>query len=779
MHKRCLWLFLILIGAWHCDLRAVPATERPIPALMVDVDFFDHIATARDYYKKSFYGPEDIDELFKNCRASGVKMVTWRAMCQIASYHSLLNYNLGQQIKSSSDERRYQGAFAARIGAGTNIATPKNKPFILNRPGSGMIQKVAVAAGSQEYMFSGYLLSESPGAYLIAIDAVTNKELARGIPVISEYFRESQLKFVARNDFYVGIMADGTADIQVFLADALSLKDKSGKELLKNGDCEDFYMLQPLMWEDYGSKFMLLNGDFKAMSPERQALLPKDMLRYLDQPHRAALRAKTMASCDPLAEAVKAAHRYDIKIYAWLDPLDDGGLRLPPIFATVSKFHEQHPEYRLVDKNGKKRWGMLCFGYPEVRSYKTELVKELLSYGVDGIVLKTSYQHCMVWDGNNYDYSQFLFNDAALSEYDRIWGKPADGQYETMKLQLIYGNFFVDWLKELRPLFADGKHNLWLFQNPSKKLEAMCGGWIVDPVKIVENKLVDGLLLEPRGSGDYKDFFPMLDQLHNFSGLCRKNGVKLGFDYYLNGLIEANPVKDKKTFLKDQLLELGKEPFDFIGVYECMYVDLYKLWPVLKEVTEKMDKITPRAKEVNPEFEKLSLGENLAAFDQGSKALFKNANSQAWQPAAELIDGDISDGSSAMLNGIPCQIEVIMPEVKSCNKVRIYPGKVAYAANPSGECGPADFMLEGMMDGKWQPLGLPVINAQRFKDNPRSGMIFNYTVAFSTIKTDRIRITITGANDTGCRVSSPLKPIVEAGKRIVYVREIQILNSQD
>ena len=72
-------LFLLLAGCLF-------AREAP-PKLQIDVDFFDNLAVVKPYC-----GSNWIDRFFADCKAHGVKRVTWRCFAQIANYPTELNY---------------------------------------------------------------------------------------------------------------------------------------------------------------------------------------------------------------------------------------------------------------------------------------------------------------------------------------------------------------------------------------------------------------------------------------------------------------------------------------------------------------------------------------------------------------------------------------------------------------------------------------------------------------------------------------------------------------
>lgn len=83
---------------------------------------------------------------------------------------------------------------------------------------------------------------------------------------------------------------------------------------------------------------------------------------------------------DSLKEAVIYGHRIGVEIHAWLSiNEDDHGWGL------ISRFSRTHPQFRWVKRSGMPYNSQLSFAFPEVRTYKLGLLKEILRYDIDGV----------------------------------------------------------------------------------------------------------------------------------------------------------------------------------------------------------------------------------------------------------------------------------------------------------------------------------------------------------------------------------------------------------
>jgi hypothetical protein len=86
---------------------------------------------------------------------------------------------------------------------------------------------------------------------------------------------------------------------------------------------------------------------------------------------------------DPLDLAVQYCRERDVELIVWytLNEEDHGYIGL------LSRFAKDHPQYAWVARDGTVRFTNVSFGYPDVRAHKRAIVRELLDYGVDGLML--------------------------------------------------------------------------------------------------------------------------------------------------------------------------------------------------------------------------------------------------------------------------------------------------------------------------------------------------------------------------------------------------------
>jgi len=98
-------------------------------------------------------------------------------------------------------------------------------------------------------------------------------------------------------------------------------------------------------------------------------------------------RTKTVGAAlerfDMLRLGVKYAHEVGLEIHPWFTVYDAAFHDLN----LCSRLYREHPEYVWETRDGEKKDEAFSLAFPEVRAYKLSLVKEIITYGVDGVLL--------------------------------------------------------------------------------------------------------------------------------------------------------------------------------------------------------------------------------------------------------------------------------------------------------------------------------------------------------------------------------------------------------
>ena len=88
---------------------------------------------------------------------------------------------------------------------------------------------------------------------------------------------------------------------------------------------------------------------------------------------------------DTMKQAVEEARKVGLPIYGWAR-ISNEFSKENHQFSATTPFHRAHPEARQRYKSGPFA-PRLSFAYPEVRQHKVDILREIASYGVDGICI--------------------------------------------------------------------------------------------------------------------------------------------------------------------------------------------------------------------------------------------------------------------------------------------------------------------------------------------------------------------------------------------------------
>ena len=96
---------------------------------------------------------------------------------------------------------------------------------------------------------------------------------------------------------------------------------------------------------------------------------------------------------DPLEQAIRFAHKYDIQLIAWF-PFNEAYYFNPNIRNLIDPWYEARPHLFWCNRSGNRRWmGMPCIAEPEVVRRTADIVTELCRYGADGVYI-VPRTHC-------------------------------------------------------------------------------------------------------------------------------------------------------------------------------------------------------------------------------------------------------------------------------------------------------------------------------------------------------------------------------------------------
>lgn len=144
--------------------------------------------------------------------------------------------------------------------------------------------------------------------------------------------------------------------------------------------------------------------------------------------------------------------------------------------------------------------------------------------------------------------------------------------------------------------------------------------------------------------------------------------------------------------------------------------------------------------------------------------------------AAKVIDGSYKDNSSVEMKGVPASVIIYFPAPVQIKIIRIYPGMLIYAPNPSGDCGIKDYIIEGRNNGAWLTLAKAENQPDFMHSEAKGNADYYYEHKFKPTTVNAIRVTVKRSGFTGRTLSSDA--IVPESERASYIREIEVYEAR-
>ena len=196
----------------------------------------------------------------------------------------------------------------------------------------------------------------------------------------------------------------------------------------------------------------------------REVRTRRDHARYYASPGNPRTHQRRIREIDwdDFAVVPRLAHERGMRAELYVSVLDEGR-PLPSRRERERSFHNAmhgqhvtwqstfsraHPEFAVVDRAGETRqWGVLCFGYPEVRQHFRDRIREYLhGYDWDGVFLclRTQARPAIFAD-------QFGFNAPVQEAMRERHGVDILHQdFDLDAWRTVNGEFFTTFLRELR-----------------------------------------------------------------------------------------------------------------------------------------------------------------------------------------------------------------------------------------------------------------------------------------------------------------------------------------
>ncbi len=203
--------------------------------------------------------------------------------------------------------------------------------------------------------------------------------------------------------------------------------------------------------------------------------------------------ARLARRCDLLGLASEQSRKAGMAFYPWFRINNEYGGMARTLKGVLSRYWIEHPQFRDVQRDGRKSPWHLSFAFPEVREHKVALSKEMVSFGADGILIDTQRHPPMT-----------QYAAPAVRSFRDIYGEDPFRLPENDPRWLRHkASYFTEFMRQLRHEMAGSSHNLKIALRVSLH-PAQCLKEGVDVEAIVAAGLVDVLM--PSSHTYFNDF---------------------------------------------------------------------------------------------------------------------------------------------------------------------------------------------------------------------------------------------------------------------------------
>jgi hypothetical protein len=253
---------------------------------------------------------------------------------------------------------------------------------------------------------------------------------------------------------------------------------------------------------------------------------------------------------DDFAVVPRLAHERGMRAELYVSVLDEGRPLAPKRERGRSyhnAMHGQHvtwqttfsranPELTVTDRRGGvHQWGVLCFGYPEVRDHLRQRIREYVSeHEWDGVFL------CLRTQARPAAFAdQFGFNPPVVDAMrERHGADILTHDFDLAAWRQVQGDFFTAFLRELRADLRSRGIGLSVGVPRGEIIGPPIGNWPIQWRTWAEEGLIDALIVDQNSSrcpSMWHELWPM----HR------------GYGYLQNSLDELN-VPPLRTMLRDE-----------------------------------------------------------------------------------------------------------------------------------------------------------------------------------------------------------------------------------
>jgi hypothetical protein len=402
--------------------------------------------------------------------------------------------------------------------------------------------------------------------------------------------------------------------------------------------------------------------------------------------------------------------------------------------------------------NNQVHWGSLSLVYPQVRQHFKALIAEAIAYGVDGVEIMVGHSHNGIWKGpgsSMHDYRDYGFNQPIVDRFKLRHGVDLlnASTFDRDAWRRIHGEFFTDFLSELRPVLAGKK--LLVGMELGQYADNTLSHQHLDWERWISSGIVDGLIVAPRFDGLNDGLRTTLEKVQPYREVTRLHGAELIYQFYINRRapwIAASNL-DERTQNPEEIARLGGMDVEAISFYELFSIDPNRWQDILSGIARPEDQKAQRLK-----------GLSALSAARGTTATSGPTVRDDWVSSRTLTAeyGDarvtIDDTNYEDLSykqdikqkfwegvGMPNHLTYQLPRATYLQELLIFTGNPYW----SNKCSLRDFTVEAWNGSVWVAVMPTITNTPNYGGGKEYKVNHALRLNFAPVWTDRIRISVT------------------------------------
>ena len=217
---------------------------------------------------------------------------------------------------------------------------------------------------------------------------------------------------------------------------------------------------------------------------------------------------------DPVRYGVQKGHELGLEVYSYVDAWENLGF--------LGTWGEDHPDFCMMMRDGKRWTGGISYAYPEGRAYRLIPVRETARLGVDGVYIEN-----WSWHGGGPPSAPMGLEPPVAERYKQRYGTdPRTEACDPLKLKTVQGEFYREFLVDAKNSLAPGQK--LAFSYVFSQAGYLVHMPVLDFRELVASHIIDVLILGVSFGPDWDCWLTQEghDQAREWAEYCHQHGAQ-------------------------------------------------------------------------------------------------------------------------------------------------------------------------------------------------------------------------------------------------------------